>query len=128
MIGGSNADGPVNEGGECFDPVNNQTTNSWDVMIKKYPFNTEDALYVTTFDNLFAVKSTGIWQYSKDKNAWISLAFQEELAIPPEQVNTTISSDGYLYLFGGLSDDAELQSRLIRIKLIYTLSIPNVIN
>lgn len=126
VIGGSNADGHVNEV-ECFDPVNNQTTNSWDVMIKKYPFNTEDALYVTTFDNLFAVKSTGIWQYSKDKNAWISLAFQEELAIP-EQVNSTISSDGYLYLFGGLSDDAELQSRLIRIKLIYTLSIPNVIN
>lgn len=126
VIGGSNAEGPVNPM-ECFNPDSKQKGNPWEVKIKKYPFNTEETLYATSFDNLFAVKPTGIWQYFKERNVWVSLAFQEELAIP-EQTNFTISPDGYLYLFGGRSDEAELRSRLIRIKLIYTLSIPNVIN
>lgn len=126
MIGGSNAEGPVNPM-ECFNPVSKPKGNPWEVKIKKYPFNTDDTLYATAFDNLFAVKPTGIWQYFRERNAWVSLAFQEELAIP-QQTNFTISPDGYLYLFGGQTEEAELQSRLIRIKLIYTLSIPNVIN
>lgn len=126
VIGGSNAEGPVNPM-ECFNPVSKPKGNPWEVKIKKYPFNTDDTLYATAFDNLFAVKPTGIWQYFRERNAWVSLAFQEELAIP-QQTNFTISPDGYLYLFGGQTEEAELQSRLIRIKLIYTLSIPNVIN
>lgn len=126
VTGGTDANGMVKTM-ECFDPNRTDKNKSWQTTIKKFPFEAENSLFATTLNNLFAVTANGIWQYSLDTNSWVNLSFKEELPIPKE-ANTTISSDGYLYLFGGSSEDSVLQKRLLRIKLIYTLSIPNVIN
>ena len=46
----------------------------------------------------------------------------------PNRIRSEVSPEGYLLIFGGLTTDDTLANLAVKYRVIYTISLPNVIN
>ena len=78
-------------------------------------------------DQMIVIASDRIWQFSHGTQKWSEILLGKDLQLP-SQVNSVVSPEGYLYIFGG-TDSENLPANLaVKFRVIYTISIPNVIN
>jgi hypothetical protein len=68
-----------------------------------------------------------IWQYSKSTDLWSEIQLTKE-QILPKQVRSEISQTGYMYIFGGVHTENSMANLALKYRVLYTISIPNVVN
>lgn len=112
---------------ELFSPgygINDK--GQWEVK-DDLPFSCNHCNSNILSDQLFIVAGSSVWQYSNATNKWSEIKMAENQSVPDQTGNLT-SNDGYLYIFGGIDQDGSLSDFSSRYRLLYTISIPNVIN
>ena len=82
---------------------------------------------VSLSDQLFVMDTDKIWQYSSANQTWSKIQLFNE-QILPAQVQGKTSQDGYLYIFGGMDSESNPLNLALKYRLLYTISIPNVVN
>ena len=78
-------------------------------------------------DQMFVVASDRIWQLSHGTQEWSEILLSKAQLLPIK-VSSIVSPDGYLYIFGGVTPEDTLANLAVKYRVIYTISIPNVIN
>jgi len=78
-------------------------------------------------NQLFVIDNDKIWQYSIANQSWSKIQFFNE-QILPAQVQGKASQDGYLYIFGGVDSESNPLNLALKYRLLYTISIPNIVN
>ncbi len=75
---------------------------------------------------LFVVGTNGIWQLNYPYLEWIQIPFN---TIPTGQhgFSSVISPDGYLYFVGGWDEKSMPLITLYRFRVVYMISVPNVV-
>lgn len=75
---------------------------------------------------LFVIGTNGIWQLNSPYLEWAQIPFN---TIPAGQhgFSSALSPEGYLYFVGGRDAASALLDTLYRFRVVYTISIPNVI-
>lgn len=75
---------------------------------------------------LFVVGTNGIWQLNYPYLEWIQIPFN---TIPTGQhgFSSVISPDGYLYFVGGWDEKSMPLVTLYRFRVVYMISVPNVV-
>ena len=91
------------------------------------PFSCEHCNSNILSDQLFIIVGSSVWQFSNATNKWSEIKMAENQSIP-DQTHSLTSNDGFLYIFGGIDQDGNLSDFSSRYRLLYTISIPNVIN
>ncbi len=78
-------------------------------------------------NQMFVISSDRIWQYSNGTQKWSEILLNKDQLIP-SHISSAISSDGSLYIFGGSTDGVDPVNFAVKYRVIYTITIPNVIN
>jgi len=85
------------------------------------------AAVIVLSDQMFVISSDRIWQFSNGTQKWSEILLNKDQLIP-SHVSSVISSDGFLYIFGGFTNGEDPANFAVKYRVIYTISIPNVIN
>ena len=78
-------------------------------------------------DQMFVITNEKIWQFSQGTQKWSEILLSKTQLLPA-QVQSVVSPDGSLYLFGGVTTEDALANLAVKYRVLYTISIPNVIN
>jgi len=78
-------------------------------------------------DQMFVITNDRIWQLSHGTQKWSEIQLSKAQQLPAN-VSSIVSPDGYLYIFGGVTPEETLANLAVKYRVIYTISIPNVIN
>jgi len=82
---------------------------------------------VSLSDQLFVMDNDKIWQFSNATDEWSEIQLTKEQTLP-ERVRSEISQTGYIYIFGGVYTENSLANLALKYRILYTISIPNVVN
>jgi DNA-binding CsgD family transcriptional regulator/N-acetylneuraminic acid mutarotase len=126
VVGGTDNENPLSTS-ESFSPgygINDK--GKWEVN-DDLPFACERCNSNILSDQLFIVVGSSAWQFSNATNQWSEIKMAENQSIP-DQTRSLTSNDGFLYIFGGIDQDGNLSDYSSKYRLLYTISIPNVIN
>jgi len=91
------------------------------------PFECDYCSSNSLSDQMFVISSDRIWQFSNGTQKWSEILLNKDQLIP-SHVSSVISSDGFLYIFGGFTNGEDPANFAVKYRVIYTISIPNVIN
>jgi len=126
VVGGTDNENPLSTS-ESFSPgygVNDK--GKWELK-DDLPFSCNHCNSNILSDQLFIIVGNSVWQFSNATNKWSEIKMAENQSIP-DQTRSLTSSDGFLYIFGGIDQDGNLSDFSSKYRLLYTISIPNVIN
>ena len=126
VVGGTDNESPLSTS-ESFSPgfgVNDK--GKWEVK-DDLPFSCDHCNSNIHSDQLFIIVGNSVWQFSNATNKWSEIKMTENQSIP-DQTGSLTSNDGFLYIFGGIDQDGNLSDFSSKYRLLYTISIPNVIN
>jgi len=126
VIGGSNGDeGLVNN--EGYKPSFAEDDGGEWEQNDDLPFECAFCSSTSLSDQMFVLASDRIWQYSNGTRRWSQIMLNNDQLLPTH-VRSIVSPDGSLYIFGGISPDGNPANFAVKYRVIYTISIPNVIN
>lgn len=91
------------------------------------PFECDYCSSNSLSNQMFVISSDRIWQFSNGTQKWSEILLNKDQLIP-SHISSAISSDGSLYIFGGSTDGIDPANFAVKYRVIYTISIPNVIN
>lgn len=91
------------------------------------PFNCDFCSSVSLSDQLFVIRNDRISQFSQRTQKWSDIMLNEDQLIH-DQARSVVSPEGFLYIFSGIDDEAKPANLAVKYRVIYTISIPNVIN
>jgi len=126
IIGGSNGENSLSSNESFLPNSGTDGGGEWKVN-NNLPFKCDYCSSNSFSDQLFVIDSDRIWQYSNGTQKWSEIMLKKEQFIP-SQIRSEISQAGYLYIFGGLTKEGAPANLARKYRLIYTISLPNVIN
>jgi len=91
------------------------------------PFECDYCSSNSLSNQMLVISSDRIWQFSNGTQKWSEILLNKDQLIP-SHISSAISSDGSLYIFGGSTDGIDPANFAVKYRVIYTISIPNVIN
>lgn len=91
------------------------------------PFKCAFCSSTSLSDQMFVIASDRIWQYSNRTQKWTEIPLNKD-QILPSQVRSVVSSEGSLYIFGGVNVEGGPTNQAVKYRVVYTISIPNIIN
>lgn len=100
--------------------------NEWEKN-EYLPFNCAPCNSNSLSDQMFVVGGDKIWQFSQGTQKWSEILLSKDQLLP-RQVQSVVSPEGSLYIFGGVDKEGNLVNLAVKYRVIYTISIPNVIN
>jgi hypothetical protein len=112
---------------ESFNPIRDmQEEQAWQEEIS-LP-QEEKRLSVESMSNmLFAIGNDNIWQFNISEDNWIKILSNNEY-IKNEYFSTSITPEGYIYLTKVPKNQLQSGTTTYRFRVLYTISIPSVIN
>lgn len=126
VIGGSNDEKEI-ASNESYHPsfaVDNGS--EWEIN-DDLPFTCNFCSSNSLSDQMFVTGRDKIWQYSQGTQKWSEILLTEGQTLP-SQVQSVISPDGYLFIFGG-ADAMNIPANVaLKSRVVYTISIPNILN
>ncbi len=126
VIGGSNSEKGLSAS-ESYQPSFNLDDGSeWEVD-QDLPFMCNFCDSNGLSDQMFVLDNDKIWQFSNATDEWSEIKLTKEQTLP-EQVRSEISQTGYIYIFGGVYADSSLANLALKYRILYTISIPNIVN
>jgi DNA-binding CsgD family transcriptional regulator len=126
IIGGSDGDNEF-ASNESYKPsFAVDDGNEWDKN-DELPFDCEFCSSNSLSDQMFVIARDRIWQYSHGTQKWSGILLAKDQQLP-NQVCSVISLEGSLFIFGGMSAEGTPANLAVKYHVIYTISIPNVIN
>lgn len=126
VIGGWNGQEWI-EVNESFNPIRDmQNEQAW-MNEKSLPQLQERLSVESVASMVFVIGKAGVWQFSSPENNWIQILSNNGV-FEGGNFSTSTSTEGYIYLTS--VPDKELQSKTTtyRFRVVYTISIPSVIN
>ena len=126
VIGGINGEKGLTSSEAYLPSFENDSGGEWKKN-NDLPFACDYCSSNSLSDQMFVISSDRIWQFSNGTQKWSEILLNKDQVIP-SHVGSVISSDGYLYIFGGPTDGEEPANFAVKYRVIYTISIPNVIN
>jgi len=126
VIGGSNAENDLTSSEAYLPSFDVDNGSEWEIY-DDLPFTCDYCSSNSLSDQMFVISSDRIWQFSHGTEKWSEIMLDKDQLIP-SQANSVITSEGYLYIFGGISGEQDLSNLAVKYRVLYTISIPNVIN
>ena len=126
VIGGSDSEKDLSVS-ESYQPSFNLDDGSeWEVN-QNLPFTCNFCDSNGLSDQMFVLDNEKIWQFSNATDKWSEIQLTKEQVLP-ERVQSEISQSGYIYIFGGVYTENNLPNLALKYRILYTISIPNVVN
>lgn len=91
------------------------------------PFNCDFCSSTSLSNQMFVIGNDTIWQFSHGTQKWSEISLNKDQLLP-SQARSVVSPKGSLYIFGGVSHDGRLFNLAVKYRIVYTISIPNIIN
>jgi len=126
VIGGSDGDNNL-ASNETYQPSFGVDDGSEWKVDQDLPFLCNYCSSNVLSDQIFVLDNDKIWQYSKSTDLWSEIQLTKE-QILPKQVRSEISQTGYMYIFGGVHTENSMANLALKYRVLYTISIPNVVN
>jgi DNA-binding CsgD family transcriptional regulator len=126
VIGGNDGKNSLTINEKYLPSFDLEDKGEWEV-INDLPFECGYCSGNSLFDQLFVIDRDRIWQFSNRTQKWSELLLNKSQQIP-DQVSSVISPEGFLYIFGGLTAENIPANQAMKYRIVYTISIPNVIN
>lgn len=112
---------------ESFNPIRDmQNEQAWleEISLPQR----EKSLSVESLSNmLFVIGNDNIWQFNISEDNWIKILSNNEL-IENDYFSTSITPEGYIYLLRAPKNQLRSEATTYRFRVVYTISIPSVIN
>lgn len=126
VIGGSDGENSLTNSEAYLPSFGEDDGSEWE-KYDDLPFNCDFCSSNSLSDQMFVIRNDRIWQFSQGTQKWSEILINNNQLIP-SQARSVVSPDGTLYIFGGVSDEGKLVNMAVKYRVIYTISIPNVIN
>jgi Response regulator containing a CheY-like receiver domain and an HTH DNA-binding domain len=126
VIGGSDGDTSLSSNEGYLPNFGTNGEGEWKVN-NNLPFTCDYCSSNSLSDQLFVIGNDRIWQYSNGTQKWSAIMLKKDQFIP-NRIRSEVSPEGYLLIFGGLTTDDTLANLAVKYRVIYTISLPNVIN
>lgn len=126
VIGGHDGDSILSTNESYLPSFGVKSDGEWGVNYP-LPFTCDYCNSSSLSDQLFVVDNDKIWQFSRATNSWTEIRLTNGQVLP-EQVRSEVSQNGYLYIFGGVDKEDAPANLALKYRILYTISIPNVVN
>ncbi len=126
VIGGNDGDKELASNESYLPSFGIDDSNEWQKN-ENLPFVCDFCSSNSLSDQMFVVGNDRIWQYSHGSQKWTQILLNPDQAIPG-QVRSVVSLEGSLFIFGGTTTEGSPANLAVKYRVIYTISIPNVIN
>ena len=118
------------DGKQDFDTVitykplsNDDTQTSWE-NVATIPKDAKPDTAQLAGDFIFLLGKNGVWQFIPQDEKWILQPYQNgRLDISD---NSVVSSEGYLFRFGGYDSKGDYSAEFFRYQVIYSVVLPNI--
>ena len=91
------------------------------------PFKCAFCSSTSLSNQMFVIGNDRIWQFSHGTQKWSEISLNKDQLLP-SQARSVASPKGSLYIFGGVSHEGSLINLAVKYRVVYTISIPNIIN
>lgn len=126
VLGGNNGEKSLTNNEAYLPSFETDGGGTWE-RYNDLPFYCDYCTGNSLSDQMFVISSDRIWQFSQGTQKWSTIMLNENQLIP-RYVSSVISLDGSLFIFGGITDGENPANFAVKYRVIYTISIPNVIN
>jgi len=126
IIGGHNGDSILTTNESYLPSFGANSDGEWEVN-DPLPFTCDYCSSNSLSDQLFVIDDDKIWQFSRVTNSWTEIRLTNEQVLPG-QVRSEVSQNGYLFIFGGVDTENIPVNLALKYRILYTISIPNVVN
>jgi len=126
VIGGSDGQKSLTSYGTYLPSFGIDDGSEWEIF-DDLPFTCDYCSSNSLSDQMFVLDNDKIWQFSNATDEWSEIQLTKEQTLP-EQVRSEISQTGYIYIFGGVYTENSLANLALKYRILYTISIPNVVN
>ena len=126
VVGGSDGQKSLTSYGTYLPSFGIDDGSEWEIF-DDLPFTCDYCSSNSLSDQMFVIGSDRIWQFSYGTQKWSEIQLTKEQTLP-EKVRSEISQTGYIYIFGGVHTENSLANLALKYRILYTISIPNVVN
>jgi N-acetylneuraminic acid mutarotase len=126
VVGGDDGQKSLTSYGTYLPSFGIDDGSEWEIF-DDLPFTCDYCSSNSLSDQMFVIGSDRIWQFSHGTQKWSEIMLNKNQLIP-SHAESVITSEGYLFVFGGVTGEKNLSNLAVKYRVLYTISIPNVIN
>ncbi len=126
VIGGSDGEKSLTKNEGYMPSFSVDNGNEWQIS-NDLPFKCDYCSGRSLSDQMFVIANDRIWQFSHGNQKWSEIMLNQDQLLP-SRVRSVVHPDGTLFIFGGVTTDGKLVNLAVKYRLIYTISIPNIVN